>query len=69
MTATLRHGELVRDLVALLTILACAVLILAIGGTYVYAIVSLASIHSMLPWLAVGTVVLGTGFVSRMFED
>ena len=69
MTALLRHGELVRDLAALLTILACALLILAIGGTYVYAIVSLASIHSVLPWLALGTALLGARFVSRMFED
>jgi hypothetical protein len=69
MTAMLRHGELVRDLVELFTILACALLILAIGGTYVYAIVSLASIHSMLPWLTLGTAVLGARLVSRMFED
>ena len=69
MTAMLRHGALVRDLVELFTILACALLILAIGGAYVYAIVSLASIHSMLPWLTLGTAVLGARFVSRMFED
>ena len=69
MTAMLRHGELVRDLVALLTILACALLILAIGGTYVYAIVGLASIHSLLPWLAAATAVLCAGFVSWMLKD
>ena len=69
MTAMLRHGALIRDLVELFTILACALLILAIGGAYVYAIVSLASIHSMLPWLTLGTAVLGVRFVSRMFED
>ena len=69
MTTMLRHGELVRDLVALLTILARALLILAIGGTYVYANVRLASIHSVLPWLALGTAVLVAAFVSFVFKD
>ena len=69
MTAMFRRGELERDLGALLTILASALLILAIGGTYVYAIVGLASINRMLPWLAVGTPALGAGLVGWMLKD
>ena len=60
-------SKLVGDLAALLVILGSALLILAVGGTYVYAMVSLASIHRMLSWLAVGAPVLG--IVSWMFKD
>jgi hypothetical protein len=61
--------KLGSDLVALLTILVCALLILAVGCTYVHAMVSLASVHRMLPWLAVGTPLLFAGFSSFMFRD
>ena len=60
---------LVSDLLALLTILVCALLMLAVGGTYVYAMVSLASVHRTLPWLAVGAPVLGAKFLGLMFKD
>jgi hypothetical protein len=61
--------KLGSDLVALLTILLCALLILAVGGTYVHAMVRLASVHHMLPWLAVGTPLLGAGVLSFVFRD
>jgi hypothetical protein len=60
--------KLGSDLVALLTILVYALLILAVGATYVHAMVSLASVHRILPWLAVGTPLLGAGFLSLMFR-